>query len=110
MNPKHLHLPQDKRYETWIRSLPCLVCNSFGVDLHHMWHNRSCSYVGVPLCRGCHTRYHQIEWEEFERETNLDLKNEILTLLSVYLTLLRDSDWESAKQELSIKSKYPKVL
>lgn len=88
------HNPKDrcfdnKKYESWIKTLPCIVCNQEGVDPHHVWHTRRNCYSLVPLCRGHHTfnkdSYHQLEREEFERVHSIDMNWAIINLLSLYI-------------------------
>src|SRR5690349_3856544 len=67
---------RDWRYKAWIRSLPCVACNTTrGVEAAHtetggMAQKASDSTV-VPLCALCHRigpgAYHAIGKREFER-------------------------------------------
>lgn len=100
MNPKMLKLPQDKDYEKFIKKMPCLICKVDGVDMHHLWHNRSLSYACVPLCRGHHREFHDVEWEEFERRHNISLLEWSFMLLSVYTYTRNQCVFESAKDEM----------
>ena len=88
MKPKWYNL-ENPVYENWIRKLPCLICHQHPVDCHHMWHARRNSYASVPLCRGHHTfgkdAYHALEFDSFEKRHNIDLKDKIITLLTIYI-------------------------
>ncbi len=94
MNPKWI-VHEDKNYEAWIRTKPCVACISTPVDCHHVYHARRNSYLSVPLCRTHHTAgaaaYHHLEHDKFEEVHNLDLGWEIIKLLGEYLELVTSS-------------------
>lgn len=91
-HPKY-NIYRDEDYERWVATLPCLVCGREGVDVHHIWHRGGKAvrnaYVAVPLCREHHTSgsgaYHNCGHLTFESRWNLDLKDEIIHLLSRYI-------------------------
>lgn len=92
MNPKERCF-ENKKYEKFIHTLPCVVCNVFGVDGHHCWHARGNCYSLVPLCRNHHTfgnnSYHKLEHEEFERVHGIKLEWIIMNQLSRYIHKLQ---------------------
>ena len=83
----------DKKYEEWIRSLPCLICKSRNTVVHHNWHRRSNSFVAVPLCVNHHTHgqdsYHKLEAVNFQRKHNICLGWVIINLMSFYLANIK---------------------
>ena len=84
MNPKYKTF-LNKVYEAYVKRQACLVCGVLGVDLHHCWHGRNNSYLCIPLCREHHRKYHGKNWKSFELLYKLDLKFEIINLLSEFL-------------------------
>ena len=76
-------------YEKYIRGEACLVCRQVPVDLHHLHHNRSDSYMGTPLCRSHHTAnansYHALGHDSFEQAHGLDFESIVFELLTEYL-------------------------
>lgn len=92
MNPRwqiHKGKRVNQKYESWIRTRNCLVCNQHPVECHHVSHQRSDSYSSVPLCIGHHRinrdSYHRLEHNEFEKHHAIDLNWEIRKLLSEYI-------------------------
>lgn len=81
---------KNENYLKWIRKKPCLVCRRPGPsDAHHCWNsgkkNHGNDFLAVPLDRCCHSEYHQRGHNNFESKWNVDLKDEIINLLSEYL-------------------------
>lgn len=76
-------------YETWIRTLPCLLCGQSPVDLHHLDHARRNSHAGLPLCRKHHTfgpdSYHHLERQRFEDKHKINLDWEVIHYLCEYI-------------------------
>ena len=90
MHPKQ-KIHKSKSYLKWIRQKQCLTCGAPGPnDAHHVWHtgkkNHGNDYLAVPLCRGCHTAenhsYHRLGHKQFQVFWNVDMKDEIINLLS----------------------------
>ena len=51
---------KDKRYMNRVAELPCVVCGTHGVQLHHVREGqgmaqRASNFLVVPLCPDCHT-------------------------------------------------------
>jgi len=84
MNPKWIK-KENPAYENWVRTLPCLVCGINPVDCHHVDHARRNAYMSVPLCRVCHSEYHQHERAAFEKNHKINLDWEMLKLLMTYI-------------------------
>ena len=88
MIPKWL-VYKNEKYETWIRSKFCLVCNTHPVDCHHVKCSRRNSYMSVPLCREHHSfgpmACHIMGHDSFEKKHNLDLNVEIIKLLMKFI-------------------------
>jgi len=89
MNPKYATC-QNKKYLAWIRKKNCRTCGVPGpVDAHHVFCAGKKGYgndaLALNLCRKCHSQYHSIEWRAFEEFWNLDLKDEVICLLSEFL-------------------------
>lgn len=93
MHPKQ-KIFKNKKYLAWIRKKNCLVCNMLPPnDAHHVWNsgkkNHGNDLLAVPLCRKHHTfgadAYHLTSHDIFEFTHNLDLKDEIINLLSEYI-------------------------
>ncbi len=79
-----------KKYLEWIRKKNCLVCGAPGPsDPHHVWNsgkkNHGNDFLALPLCRRDHQDYHQHGHDAFEAKWNVDLKDEIINLLSEFL-------------------------
>lgn len=77
-------------YLNYIRGLPCRTCGAPGPsDAHHVGNsgkkNHGNDALAMPLCRKCHSQYHQHEARAFEAAWNIDLKDELLCLLSEFL-------------------------
>lgn len=93
MHPKQVvHI--NKNYLKWIRKKSCLVCGAPGPnDAHHVWNsgkkNHGNDFLAVVLCRSHHTfsdsAYHNLGHKKFEELWNIDLKDEIINLLSEYI-------------------------
>lgn len=87
MNPKYF-TRNNKAYENFIRSKPCIVCKRES-ECHHVEHGRRNSYYSVPLCREHHNVYHsrggKASLKLFQDEYNIDIKNEVINLLSEFI-------------------------
>lgn len=64
---------QDRKYLDWVKTLPCVVCGSVGVDPSHYngdylsgMGTKSPDYTAFPCCRQHHDELHhdQKGWEE----------------------------------------------
>ena len=79
----------NKKYEDFIRSKTCLVCQRPGVDGHHLEHARKNSFMLIPLCRTHHTfgkdAYHVLEREGFEDRHSVNLDWCVINLLMEYI-------------------------
>lgn len=93
MFPKYV-ICNNKKYLSWIRQKPCAVCQRPGPsDAHHAFNagkkNHGNDALAMPLCREHHTAgaqaYHRLEARRFEEFWNVDLKDELLCLLSEFL-------------------------
>lgn len=89
MNPKYV-TSKNKKYLEWIRNKNCRTCGALGpVDAHHVFNSGKKNYgndaLALNLCRRCHAQYHQIEARRFEEFWNIDLKDEVICLLSEFL-------------------------
>lgn len=88
MNKWKIRKPKriNKAYEKFIRTKHCCVCGQTPVDLHHVRHNRSDSFVSTPLCRYHHTysddSYHRLGHERFEELHGLDM-DEVMSELKI---------------------------
>lgn len=80
---------ENKGYEKFIRSKPCIICGKSPVEFHHCWHRRNDVFSGVPLCNRHHVNspdaYHVIEHENFERRHNINLLEVIYELLTEFI-------------------------
>ncbi len=55
------------KYKKWVKTLPCCLCESDGVDPHHLTGVGNMGGMGttapdtmlMPLCRLCHDMMHQ---------------------------------------------------
>lgn len=89
LKPKYLCY-ENRHYEKWIRSKPCLICKKTDVQLHHVDHSRRNSFMGIPLCVEHHmpgfpNSYHQIERKAFEDRHGVCLDWLIMGLLMEYI-------------------------
>lgn len=56
-----------KGYESWVRSQPCMLCDTPNAELHHIKGIGNFSGVGMkcssiltmPACKGCHRLLHE---------------------------------------------------
>jgi hypothetical protein len=80
---------RDWRYKGWIRTLPCLVCQSEPSEAAHTGCDggmklKASDYSCVPLCTECHTMrpdsYHRLGREDFERRHELHLAQTVMFL------------------------------
>lgn len=83
MHPKNF-ICENKDYEEFVKSFPCLGCNSECVDGHHAYHRRNNSYMLLPLCRLCHIQAHRGE-ETWQIKTGIYYDNEIMKMLMRYI-------------------------
>lgn len=70
-------------YLTWVRTLPCVVCEGPASDAHHLigvgnlrgMGTKTSDTLTMPVCRGCHTRIHNEPelWEEQWKWVSLTL-------------------------------------
>ena len=97
---KSVQLPENKKYKSYVKTLGCLICSQDTVDGHHMWHNRKCSYALVPLCRGHHREFHDLEQREFEQLHNIDLHKELILILWKWIHKESGLQFESASTEM----------
>ena len=93
MRPNYV-ICKNKKYLEWIRQKPCTVCKRPGPsDPHHAYNSGKKDYgndaLAMPLCREHHTAgpssYHELGPRTFEEVWNIDLRDELLCLLSEYL-------------------------
>ena len=89
MHPKQ-KIHKNKKHLEWIRQKPCLICRSPGPnDSHHVWNsgkkNHGNDFLVVPLCRTCHSDYHHLGHNKFEEKWNVNLRDEIINLLSEFI-------------------------
>lgn len=60
--------PDDRKA---VRAMPCLLCGRLGCDPHHMIRKSKCGADSadnlVPLCRECHTKFHNGNREVIEQ-------------------------------------------
>lgn len=87
--------PQDQvyknsRYEKWIASKNCLICDRSPVQKHHVAHARKNSFLLVPLCVEHHMpgfpqSYHQLERKRFEDLHCVNLDYVIIGQLSDFI-------------------------
>ena len=83
---------QSKKYESYIKEKPCLVCGSMPCDPHHMeavgmgGANRDGykDYTCVPLCRNHHSEYHSQGIHYFESCYKINLWKDAFNLLRRY--------------------------
>ena len=69
---------ENKKYEKFIRSKPCIICQKTEVQLHHVGHARRNSFYTVPLCvehhmPGFKDSYHSLERQRFEDRHAINL-------------------------------------
>ena len=83
---------EDKHYQEFIRSQPCLLCSCSGSVHHH--ESLSGGAIGskcddresLPLCVICHHYRHVMGRKSFYALHKIDFKNEILSLQEEYDT------------------------
>jgi hypothetical protein len=75
---------EDRKYVSWIKKKVCCLCKNDNPDAHHVYRSAN-DYSCIPLCRGHHREYHDIEREKFERGYKINLDWEIINLLSEYI-------------------------
>jgi hypothetical protein len=85
---------KSNKYLNYIRSLQCVACDDkiYVVTAHHeafgtkaMGKNLIPDSQSVPLCVRCHGMRHDIGYQSFWNEVNIDPKLIIINQLSVYL-------------------------
>lgn len=78
----------DPKFLSFVREKKCLGCGRFGVDAHHLDTRGSggSDYSAVPLCRCCHTEWHQSGPAMFEQRHRVNLWRECAGILSEYFT------------------------
>src|ERR1041384_6694047 len=89
---------EDADYLRWIRRQPCVVSHC-AAEAHHVvppgWAkmgSKVSDYRTVPLSRGLHLEYHRIGRQEFEKRHNVDLAQEQIRLLEIFISALREGE------------------
>jgi len=56
---------RSKKYLDWVKSLDCCLCGCPSDEAHHAigvgesgMGTKACDSLTMPMCRGCHTRFH----------------------------------------------------
>lgn len=89
-HPRYIVI-KDEKYLNWIRQLPCIVCDKKGPsDPNHIWNTgggggKYQDHLALPFCRPCHTEYHHLGHEPFEKRKGLSFELEIMKCLSFYI-------------------------
>lgn len=91
------HHPQngnysDEEYLAWVRTLPCTACGRLDtVEAHHHWKTRNNDYTAIPLCKSCHQFGIHVakSRHEWEAERGLNLEQEIMRHLMLYVGILK---------------------
>lgn len=92
MHPQEMKF-QDKKYLAWVAKRRCLVCPRPSGPPHHFWNTggkaKHNDYLAVPLCPDHHMygayAIHRKGSETFQKNHNIDIKDEIINLLSEYI-------------------------
>lgn len=88
---------KDDEYIVWIRNQPSIISDTNPPsDPHHVWCSgggggKRNDYLAVPLTRAEHSLYHQKGHDWFEEAYNISFENEIIRLLTRYLSIRENS-------------------
>ena len=83
---------RDKKYLAFVRELDCCACGAHGPsDPHHAISGggvglKPSDAVTIPLCRMCHSEFHQMGILSFQKKHGISIAAEIATCLHQYLT------------------------
>ncbi|GAB1376816.1 hypothetical protein MASR1M48_16680 [Lactococcus petauri] len=78
------------KYLEWVRSRPCIIRKSYGVDAHHTVRKSQgiCNDLSaVPLSHDLHMEYHASAPEDFEKKYNVCFKMAVIATMMEYLKL-----------------------
>jgi hypothetical protein len=72
-------------YRKFVRTFPCCACGSiWNIEFAHTGHRgmsqKASDLDGIPLCRKCHTLYHDLGRIAFEFRKRLSIRKTIATL------------------------------
>jgi hypothetical protein len=77
---------ESRKYMDWVKTLPCVGCNSPADDPHHPYGvgfkgmgSKVPDYWVIPLCRNCHDNLHHdpLKWEDVNGE---QIRHALMTL------------------------------
>ncbi len=95
--PKPVRL-EDPDYLAWIRRLPCIISHCQAEASHIVpdgWGkmgSKVSDYRTVPMSRTIHREYHRIGRKRFESKYAIDLAEEQIRLMEIYISALREAD------------------
>lgn len=83
----------DKKYLDWIRTQPCIVTGSLGVDAHHVIYKSQADndYSAVPLRHDKHMELHNHKdgVEGFEEDNDINFEQAMIAKMMEYLFLMK---------------------